>query len=81
MEFVVYILRSSCNTSKTYIGFTSHLIQRIYWCNNGNKGHTQKFRPWAVVYVEFYQTKSEAMKREKYLKTGVGREWIINQIL
>jgi hypothetical protein len=27
-----------------------------------------------VVYVEFYYSKPEAMKREKYLKSGKGRE-------
>uniref|UniRef100_UPI00404871ED GIY-YIG nuclease family protein n=1 Tax=Flavobacterium sp. TaxID=239 RepID=UPI00404871ED len=40
------------------------------------KGYTIKFRPWQVIYVEFFTTKSEALKREKFLKTGNGREFI-----
>jgi putative endonuclease len=28
----------------------------------------------------FFNSKSEAMKREKYLKTGIGREFIKNII-
>ncbi|OXB18815.1 endonuclease [Flavobacterium reichenbachii] len=40
------------------------------------KGYTLKFRPWIVIYTEFFNSKSEAMKREKYFKTGIGREFI-----
>ncbi|WP_370566890.1 hypothetical protein [Flavobacterium sp. GP15] len=32
------------------------------------------------MYVEFFPSKAEAMKREKYLKTGIGREFIKNLI-
>ncbi|OUL60254.1 GIY-YIG nuclease family protein [Flavobacterium sp. AJR] len=39
-----------------------------------------KFRPWEVIHVEFFSSKSEAMKREKYLKSGIGREFIKNLI-
>ena len=80
MEFVTYILQSEVN-QKTYIGFTSNIIQRIYWHNNGKKGYTQKFRPWKVIHVEFFEEKFEAMKREKYFKSGVGRDWIKSNIL
>jgi putative endonuclease len=44
------------------------------------KGYTIKFRPWQVIYVEFFTTKSEALKREKLLKTGKGREFIKEMI-
>jgi len=29
-----------------------------------------------LVYYEEYEIKSEAMEREKFLKTGNGREWL-----
>ena len=75
-EFVVYILFSEVYC-KTYVGFTSNLIERFKSHNFlSNKGYTIKFRPWEVVYVEFFTTKSEALKREKFLKTGKGREFI-----
>ncbi|PXY38646.1 endonuclease, partial [Flavobacterium cheongpyeongense] len=45
------------------------------------KGYTLKFRPWKVIYVEFFDAKAEAIKKEKYLKTGIGREFIKNLIL
>jgi len=75
MEYVVYILYSKTN-DKIYIGYSGNLIQRIYWHNNGNKGYTKRYRPWTVVHVEFYHTKTEALKREKSLKGGQGRAWI-----
>jgi putative endonuclease len=40
-----------------------------------------KFRPWEVIYLEFFYSKPDAMKREKYLKSGVGREFIQKFIL
>ena len=75
-EFVVYILFSK-DYDKTYVGFTSNLIERFKSHNYlSKKGYTIKFRPWKVIYVEFFSTKSEALKREKHLKSGKGREFI-----
>ena len=79
-EFVVYILYSE-KFNKNYTGFTSSLIERFKSHNQlAKKGYTIKFRPWTVIYVEFFNSKSEAMKKEKYLKSGVGREYIKNLI-
>ena len=75
MDYVVYVLYSRKH-NKIYIGYTGDLIQRIYWHNHGNKGYTRRFRPWEVAHVEFYQTKTEALNREKALKGGQGRAWI-----
>ena len=75
-EFVVYILYSN-KFNKNYTGYTSNLIARFYSHNSlESKGYTLKFRPWEIIYIEFFNSKSEAMKREKHLKTGVGREFI-----
>ena len=75
-EFVVYILYSEKHDT-TYTGFTSNLISRFKSHNElGTKGHTIKYRPWKVISVTFFNSKSEAMMYEKYLKTGKGREFI-----
>jgi len=75
-EFVVYILFSE-EHNKTYVGYTSNLIERFKSHNYlSKKGFTIKFRPWIVIHVEFFTTKSEALKREKLFKTGKGRELI-----
>jgi putative endonuclease len=80
--YVVYILHSS-EFDKSYVGYTSDLIDRFHSHNSfSQKGFTSKYRPWIVVHVEFFETKLEAMKREKYLKSGRGlykkHEIIIN---
>jgi putative endonuclease len=76
MEFVVYILFSE-KYNTTYTGYTSDLISRFKSHNElATKGHTIKFRPWIVLHVEFYADKKSAMTREKYLKSGVGRNFI-----
>ena len=71
MEYVVYILYSEKH-KRTYVGYTSHLIERIKSHNIYGKDSTRFFRPWIVVYVEFYCNKIEAGKREKYFKAGKG---------
>ena len=76
MEYVVYILYSE-EFNKRYIGFTSDLISRFHSHNTfSKKGYTIRYRPWKVIYVEFFHSKKEALKHEKFLKTGVGRDWI-----
>ncbi|MCB0469062.1 MAG: GIY-YIG nuclease family protein [Aequorivita sp.] len=75
-EFVVYILFSK-NFNKTYVGFTSNLIERYKSHNHlSKKGYTLKFRPWEVIHVEFFATKAEALQREQFFKTGIGRDCI-----
>jgi predicted GIY-YIG superfamily endonuclease len=34
-----------------------------------------------LIHKEKYSTRSEAMKRERFLKSGQGREWIKDDIL
>ena len=81
-EFVVYILSSESIAGKIYIGFTSDLVNRMRSHNLlSNKGHTTRYRPWSVIHIEFFSSKSEAMKREKFFKSGVGRAYIHNNML
>lgn len=80
--FTVYILYSDKH-KKMYIGYTSNLEQR-FLSHNGvaNKGWTIKYRPWRIIYTEEYENKKAAMDREKFLKSGIGRDWIKrNQIV
>jgi putative endonuclease len=79
-EFVTYVLYSE-KYDKIYIGFSSALIERFYSHNYfSKKGYTLKYRPWSVLEVEFYKNKKEAMQREKFLKSGKGREFIYKVI-
>ena len=79
--FTVYILES-INFEKNYIGFTSDIDKRIVAHNHPqNKGWTARFMPWKIIYTETFETKQEAMTREKQLKSAKGREFIKKEIL
>jgi putative endonuclease len=72
----VYILLSP-NSGKHYTGFTSDLINRFHSHNQYSKsGFTNRYRPWVVIHVEIFDNKNEAMQREKWLKTGTGRDYV-----
>ena len=74
--FTVYVLYSK-SYDKIYIGFTSDLEQRLLSHNElGKKGWTINFRPWKLIHTELFEFKSDAMKREKQLKTATGRNFI-----
>ena len=60
-----------------YKGYTSNLIQRFHSHNNySNTDWTRSYRPWVVAHCEFFDTKTDALRREKELKSGKGRDWI-----
>ena len=74
--YTVYVLYSK-SFDKIYIGFTSDIDQRLVSHNHpDNKGWTRKFAPWTIVYSEQYGLKSDAMTREKQLKSHQGREFV-----
>jgi len=74
-EFVTYVLYSK-SFDKIYIGFTSNLMLRFKSHNIFGKGYTKKYRPWMVIYVEFFDCKKDALQREKELKSSRGRNFI-----
>ena len=72
--YYVYVLRSLKNNKK-YIGYTSKTPeQRLKEHNKGDSSWTKQNRPFKLVYNEGFKTKTEAIKREKFLKSGKGRE-------
>ncbi len=76
--YYVYVLKS-IKDGKRYIGFTDNLERRISEHNYGKVKSTKNRRPLALIYSEEYSTKKEAMSRERFFKTGKGREFL-NQI-
>jgi putative endonuclease len=73
--YFVYVLRSE-KDGKRYIGFTSNLERRINEHNSRLVKSTRFRRPLVLVYYEEFSEKSEAMKREKFFKSGRGREFL-----
>ena len=70
MSFTVYILRSE--EGKYYIGHTNNIERRLTEHRNGISTWSRKYKGWKLLRKEEYETRSEAMKREKYLKSFKG---------
>ncbi|MFN9709902.1 MAG: GIY-YIG nuclease family protein [Bacteroidota bacterium] len=66
--------------NKIYIGYTSNLLQRFKSHQVLGKDWTAKYRPWSVMYCEYFTDKSEARKREIQLKQYRSRLKIRTQI-
>ena len=75
MEYFVYVLQSEID-GRLYKGQTSNSDKRIIEHNTGKKKSTKGFKPWKLVYLEIFDSRSEAVLREKYFKTGSGREFL-----
>ena len=67
--FTFYILQNLIETIQVA---PSNLIQRFTSHNVFGTDSTAKYRPWVVVHVEFFDNKQEALKKEKYYKSGRG---------
>ena len=79
--YTVYVLYSK-DFDKIYIGCTSNILARFKSHNElGTKGWTIKFRPWLICHTEKYDSKREALEREKQLKGAKGRQWIRKEII
>jgi putative endonuclease len=79
--YTVYVLFSK-KFNKIYIGYTNDLENRIISHNElGKKGWALRFRPWTLVHSEEFNTKAEALLKEKQLKSGKGREWIWSEVI
>ena len=74
--FTVYILYSK-EFNRIYVGYTSNLEQRLLSHNMLAKKGT----PLEILHTEVFESKSEAIAREKQLKSATGREFIRKQLL
>jgi putative endonuclease len=69
----VYVLRSDSDHDRHYVGITSDPDRRLEWHNHGPCGHTTGHRPWTPVVVLEFPTEQQAVRFERYLKSGSGR--------
>ena len=72
--FYVYILESKKDGSY-YIGQTENIERRLEFHNNGLSRYTSKKMPWVLVYFEEFETRTLALKRERFLKKQRNRDF------
>lgn len=75
MIFYTYVLKSLKN-SDIYIGSTENLNNRISRHNSGKVKSTKGYCPWQLLESHTFQTRSEAVKYEKFLKQHQQKELI-----
>jgi len=73
--YKTYVLKSVSHNSR-YVGSCEDLEKRINEHNAGKCRYTSGRKPWKLIYFGEYNTRSEAMKREKFLKSGQGRKFL-----
>ncbi|MBI4706372.1 MAG: GIY-YIG nuclease family protein [Candidatus Omnitrophica bacterium] len=77
--YFVYVLKSE-KDSLFYTGFTSDLERRVLEHNQGLQDSTRSRVPFKLVYYEWCLNKQDALSREEYLKSGMGKKYIRNRI-
>ncbi|MCH5717020.1 GIY-YIG nuclease family protein [Niabella hibiscisoli] len=59
-----------------YKGHCADLTIRLQEHNTGKTSSIRKYIPFVLVYFEQFETRLEAVAREKYFKTGAGRRFL-----
>ena len=73
LPFCVYVLFST-KDEKMYIGYSTNLPKRLQDHHNGKVISTKGRRPLELIYTELHSNKYDALRREKYFKTTIGKK-------
>lgn len=82
--YYVYVIQNE--KDKIYIGQTNNLEKRLGRHNGVFVSKARSYTKinkgkWNVVYNEEVGSRQEAIQREKYLKSHVGRDWLRQNIM
>jgi putative endonuclease len=78
-EWFVYALRS-LKDNNLYIGISRNPEKRVRIHNKGKTESTRIRRPFVLIHKESCNSLKEAREKEKYYKSGFGREILKNLI-
>jgi predicted GIY-YIG superfamily endonuclease len=73
-KYWVYVLE--LEDGRKYVGHTNNIKRRLLEHQSGRSAYTKKFGIKRLLYSEVLDSRSAAMKKEKFLKSGKGREWL-----
>jgi putative endonuclease len=77
--YYTYVLLSKADKN-LYTGYTSDLKTRLVEHNNGHVPSTKSRIPLVLIYYEACANQKDALRREKYLKSGNGKIYIKNRL-
>jgi putative endonuclease len=75
--FVVYAIKS-LKCKYIYVALSGNLDRSLAEHNGGKNKTTKPYRPFRLIYSEEFDTRLKARIREKYLKSGSGKEFLKN---
>ena len=77
--YYIYVLKSK-KDKNFYVGYTEDLKSRFEQHCKGQVSSTKDRRPLELIYSEACLDKHDAMHREKYLKTYLGKQFLRNRL-
>ena len=75
LMFTVYVIKS-IERNYIYVGITDNLDRRLNQHQTGQNKTTKPYLPFVLIRTEQFETRLDARKREIYLKSGVGKEYL-----
>jgi len=73
--FYIYAIKS-INRNYIYVGMTDNLSRRFNQHNTEKSRSTRFYAPFKIIHVEESNNRIDARKKEKYLKSGAGKEFL-----
>ncbi|MCH9030613.1 MAG: GIY-YIG nuclease family protein [Bacteroidetes bacterium] len=73
--YTVYAIKSKTR-NYIYVGLTSNLNERLHRHNSSYEKTTRAYAPFNLIFFENFLSRVEARAKEKYLKSGVGKEFL-----
>lgn len=70
--YYIYIIQSINFPKQFYTGYSESIKNRIKYHNKGKSKHTNRFKPWRIVFYSCFMDKKVALDFERYLKTASG---------
>ncbi len=77
--YYAYVLKSR-SSDYLYKGSCEFLEKRLAEHNSGKTRSNKAYLPFYIAYYESFESREEAIKREKYFKTSAGRRYLKNKI-
>jgi len=77
--YYIYVLQSKFD-GLLYTGYTNDLKRRLSEHNNGMVKSTKERVPFEMIYSEACKNQKDAIAREKYLKSGMGKRYLKNRM-
>lgn len=77
--YYIYVLLSE-KDGNFYTGYTNNLDNRFKQHQRGQVTSTKNRRPLVLIYNESCLNQADAIAREKYLKSGMGKRYLKNRL-